>query len=42
MINTFKHVVRTEGVIGLYRGILPPLVGSSIFRSVQFGVRLFL
>jgi hypothetical protein len=41
MFKTFGHVIKTEGVIGLYRGILPPLVGSSIFRSVQFGAYNF-
>ena len=38
MTGTFAHVIRTEGVIGLFRGLLPPLLGSSVFRSVQFGV----
>jgi hypothetical protein len=38
MVKTFQHVVRTEGTIGLFRGLMPPLIGSSIFRSVQFGV----
>eukprot|EP00455_Lapot_gusevi_P008708 TRINITY_DN1381_c0_g1_i3.p1 TRINITY_DN1381_c0_g1~~TRINITY_DN1381_c0_g1_i3.p1 ORF type:complete len:300 (+),score=67.79 TRINITY_DN1381_c0_g1_i3:55-954(+) len=37
MLRTFVAVVRCEGLVGLYRGILPPLFGSSIFRSVQFG-----
>lgn len=40
MTKTFVHVVKTEGTIGLFRGLLPPLLGSSIFRSVQFGVRI--
>ena len=30
-----RSVVKSEGFTGLYRGLLPPLVGSSIFRSVQ-------
>lgn len=38
MFTTFKNVVKTDGIIGLYRGIVPPLIGFSIFRSVQFGV----
>ena len=33
---TLATLVRNEGVLALYRGILPPLLGSSIFRSVQF------
>ncbi len=28
---------RQSGVKGLYRGLVPPLLGSSVFRSVQFG-----
>ena len=38
MIASFRTVVQTQGVRGLYRGLLPPLLGSSIFRSVQFAV----
>lgn len=34
-LRTLVGVVRTEGVLALYRGIVPPLVGSSVFRSVQ-------
>jgi solute carrier family 25 carnitine/acylcarnitine transporter 20/29 len=37
-IATLAHVVRTEGLLALYRGLLPPLLGSSVFRSVQFSV----
>jgi solute carrier family 25 carnitine/acylcarnitine transporter 20/29 len=38
MFNTFSTVVRNEGFFALYKGLLPPLVGSSIFRAIQFGV----
>jgi len=38
MLNTFSTVVRNEGFFALYRGLVPPLIGSSIFRSIQFGV----
>jgi solute carrier family 25 carnitine/acylcarnitine transporter 20/29 len=38
MVNTFSTVVKNEGFFALYRGLLPPLIGSSIFRSIQFGV----
>ncbi len=31
-----RDVVAKGGIRALYRGLLPPLVGSSIFRSVQF------
>jgi len=37
MIHTVKKIVRNEGVLGLYRGLVPPLIGSAIFRSIQFG-----
>jgi solute carrier family 25 (mitochondrial carnitine/acylcarnitine transporter), member 20/29 len=38
MTATFKNVVKNEGFLALYKGLMPPLIGSSIFRSVQFGV----
>eukprot|EP01122_Echinamoeba_exundans_P011469 TRINITY_DN4565_c0_g1_i2.p1 TRINITY_DN4565_c0_g1~~TRINITY_DN4565_c0_g1_i2.p1 ORF type:complete len:298 (+),score=23.48 TRINITY_DN4565_c0_g1_i2:177-1070(+) len=38
MIRTFKDVIRREGFMALYKGLIPPLVGSTIFRSIQFGV----
>lgn len=38
MIHTMTSIVRNEGFFALYKGLLPPLLGSSIFRSVQFGV----
>lgn len=34
--ETFRITLKNEGVLGLYKGILPPLFGSTIFRSVQF------
>ena len=36
MFQTFGRTLRTQGVRGLYRGALPPLMGSGIFRSAQF------
>ena len=36
MLRTFGETVRAQGVRGLYRGCLPPLMGSGIFRSTQF------
>ncbi|KAL3868723.1 hypothetical protein ACJMK2_041493 [Sinanodonta woodiana] len=36
MFETFKKTFRSQGIIGLYRGCIPPLWGSGIFRSVQF------
>ena len=38
MIKTFTTTVKEQGIRGLYRGCLPPLFGSGIFRSVQFAV----
>jgi solute carrier family 25 carnitine/acylcarnitine transporter 20/29 len=38
MMSSFARVWREEGLRGLYRGIIPPLFGSSIFRAVQFSV----
>jgi Mitochondrial carrier protein len=35
-LETFKLTVKQEGFLALYKGILPPLFGSTIFRSVQF------
>jgi solute carrier family 25 carnitine/acylcarnitine transporter 20/29 len=36
--RTLRAVARSEGFLALYRGLLPPLLGSSVFRSVQFSV----
>lgn len=38
MVASFKRLWAEEGVRGLYRGILPPLFGSSVFRAIQFSV----
>lgn len=38
MFRTFATTVRDQGIRGLYRGALPPLLGSGIFRSTQFAV----
>ena len=38
MVNAFAKTFRAEGVRGLYRGCVPPLWGSGIFRSAQFAV----
>ncbi|KAL6078072.1 Mitochondrial carrier [Balamuthia mandrillaris] len=38
MFKTFATVIQKEGFLALYRGLLPPLIGSGIYRSVQFGV----
>jgi solute carrier family 25 carnitine/acylcarnitine transporter 20/29 len=33
---TLRTVVRQEGFLALWRGLTPPLLGSMIFRSLQF------
>ena len=38
MIRSFVKTVRDQGVRGLYRGCVPPLLGSGVFRSTQFAV----
>ena len=36
MVNSFSVVLKKEGIRGLYRGCVPPLWGSGIYRSIQF------
>ncbi len=36
MFKSFAKTVREQGLRGLYRGALPPLLGSGMFRSTQF------
>lgn len=38
MTTSFINVIKDEGFLALYKGLVPPLVGSSIFRAVQFAV----
>ncbi|ESP05693.1 hypothetical protein LOTGIDRAFT_152560 [Lottia gigantea] len=38
MINTFIKTFKAQGIKGLYRGCIPPLWGSGIYRSAQFAV----
>ena len=38
MWRTFLKTIREQGVRGLYRGCVPPLMGSGVFRSAQFAV----
>lgn len=37
MIRTIAKTFREQGPMAFYRGALPPLFGSMLFRSVQFG-----
>ena len=34
-IDSIKMVYRTDGLIGFYRGVVPPLAGGVIYRSLQ-------
>lgn len=36
--KAFSKTIKSEGIRGLYRGVLPPLLGASIFRSSTIGV----
>lgn len=38
MFSSFVKVYSRDGLIGLYRGCAPPLIGSGLYRSVQFAV----
>ncbi|KAK2567275.1 Acyl-coenzyme A diphosphatase NUDT19 [Acropora cervicornis] len=38
MIRTFARTVKAQGIRGLYKGSIPPLWGSGIYRSTQFAV----
>eukprot|EP00927_Polykrikos_kofoidii_P067509 TRINITY_DN62997_c0_g1_i1.p1 TRINITY_DN62997_c0_g1~~TRINITY_DN62997_c0_g1_i1.p1 ORF type:complete len:303 (-),score=44.34 TRINITY_DN62997_c0_g1_i1:73-930(-) len=38
MAGVIKRVWRTEGVVGFFRGVIPPFCGSSVYRSTQFAV----
>ena len=38
-LSVFKELYTKEGIKGLYRGGLPLMIGGSMMRSAQFGVR---
>ena len=38
MIRSFGTTLKKQGIRGLYRGAIPPLCGSGVYRSVQFAV----
>ena len=40
-VRTLTDTVKREGFLALYRGLLPPLAGSLIFRSLQFSAYTF-
>lgn len=38
MSGVMRRIWRTEGAVGFFRGVVPPLMGSSVYRSAQFAV----
>lgn len=38
MVGVCKRIWSTEGLVGFFRGVVPPLLGSSCYRSTQFAV----
>ena len=40
-LRTLRETLAKEGARGLYRGLLPPLFGSMVFRSLQFSAYTF-
>ena len=38
MVKSFMKTLKAEGIVGLYRGCVPPLWGSGIYRSTQFAM----
>jgi solute carrier family 25 carnitine/acylcarnitine transporter 20/29 len=38
MLKSIKNLFLKEGIRGFYKGVVPPLLGGSVFRAVQFGV----
>lgn len=38
MLRTLAKTVKSGGIVGLYRGCVPPLWGSGIYRAAQFSV----
>lgn len=38
IISTTQSIIKNEGILGLYRGGIPLILGGSLIRSAQFGV----
>lgn len=36
IVRTFRDITRTEGTVGLYRGVLPPLTSLTILNTINF------
>eukprot|EP01100_Stratorugosa_tubuloviscum_P014081 TRINITY_DN732_c2_g1_i1.p1 TRINITY_DN732_c2_g1~~TRINITY_DN732_c2_g1_i1.p1 ORF type:complete len:306 (-),score=129.10 TRINITY_DN732_c2_g1_i1:47-964(-) len=41
LVYVCKQMIKHEGFLSFYKGLMPPLIGSAIFRSLQFGVYNF-
>ncbi|KAJ7940470.1 ATP:ADP antiporter [Mycena leptocephala] len=37
LIDVYKQTLRTDGILGLYRGFVPSIVGIMIYRGCYFG-----
>lgn len=37
MLDCFKTMARQEGVLSLYRGLTPPIVGYALINATAFG-----
>lgn len=40
-IDCFKKVIRHEGATGLYRGLVPQLMGVAPEKAIKLTVRIF-
>lgn len=38
MLGVISRIWRNDGIVGFFRGVVPPLLGSSCYRSTQFAV----
>jgi hypothetical protein len=38
MLHCFRHIVATEGVRGLYKGLTPPLIGGAVETGINYAV----
>ena len=34
--QSIKTIFMQEGLVGFYRGCIPPMIGSIVYRSIQF------
>ena len=38
LAHSTRHIYKSSGFIGFYRGCTPPLIGASLYRSSQFAI----